>query len=288
MTSKLTTTTPHGYTHLSVKDLNRSLTFYRDALGLQVLEQDSDSAALGAGQTKLLMLTKIPDAVRPGRSTGLYHVALRLPSRAGLAAFVNHLIESQTPVQGVSDHKVSEAIYLPDPEGNGIEVYHDRPAEDWYDASGDLILTTQPLDLDSVLAELPTENNAWQEMPAGTVVGHIHLHVAELEATRHFYGDLLGMDLVTEYGDSALFFSWDGYHHHVGANIWNGKGAPTPPPNAVGLRYFTLELEQERLDEIRARLKADGIEIEQKHGGLFVHDPAGNGMVLRQKNHASV
>jgi catechol 2,3-dioxygenase len=281
------TISPLGYVQLTVSDLARSLAFYLEALGLQVRHRSNHTAELGTGQIKLLALTENIEAKRPGRTTGLYHFALRLPSRADLAGFVNHLIETQTPVEGVSDHQVSEAIYLPDPDGNGIEIYHDRPPDKWYNAAGNLILTTRPLNLEDVLAEVSDANRSWPGMPPGTVLGHIHLHVADLPSTRRFYVELLGMDLVAEYADSAMFFSWNGYHHHIGANTWNGVGAPTPPANAVGLRYFTLELEQEHLDEIQGRLMAAAVEIDEQQGGLFIRDPAGNGIALRLKDRPS-
>jgi catechol 2,3-dioxygenase len=273
-------TTPLGYTHLTVSDLDRSIKFYQEGLGLDLVHQQNGSAVLGVGETALLKVTAKSDAVVAMRSTGLYHFALRVPSRVALASFVKHLIDTQTPVQGVADHHVSEAIYLPDPDGNGIEVYHDRSRQDWYDPDGNLILTTDPLDLDGLLADLPNGDDVWQGLSSGTVLGHIHLHVADLGETEHFYREVMGMDLVAEYGGSALFFSWDGYHHHVGANTWNGQGAPAPPADAIGLRYFTLHIDEKRLKDIRSRFDADGIDLIPSQGGWFVHDPAGNGLEL--------
>lgn len=277
------TLSPLGYTQLTIPDLKRSLAFYENTLGLQLLNRENGSAELGVGSTKLLGLTEDPETAHPLRSTGLYHFALRLPARADLARFTQHIIDTQTPVQGASDHQVSEAIYLPDPDGNGIEVYHDRSTDEWYDAGGDLVLTTRPLNLDNLLSEIPQQEDDWDGMPAGTDLGHIHLHVADLEATRQFYVDLMGMDLVAEYGDSALFFSWNGYHHHIGANTWNGTNAPAPPPNAAGLEYFTYELDPAHVKEIQSRLETEGVEISQMEAGLLVHDPAGNGMVLSHR-----
>lgn len=276
------TVSPLGYAHLTVTDLDRSLAFYQQALGLQIYTRESHSVTLGTGESILLVLTENPQAMNPGRSTGLYHFALKLPTRLELARFVQHLIDQQIPIQGVADHGVSEAIYLPDPDGNGIEVYHDRPEKEWYGPSGDLILTTEPLNLDNLLAQLPYDANGWHSLPAGTVLGHIHLHVADLDTTSHFYRDILGMDLVAEYGGSALFFSWDGYHHHVGANTWNGRGAPAPPAEATGLRYFTLQLNAARFQEILGRLKTHNVQIDEAHGGKVVRDPSGNGLVLIQ------
>lgn len=278
---------PLGYTHLTVSDLERSLKFYQAGLGLDVVHQENSSAILGTGGSPLLRVTADPDAEVAMRSTGLYHFALRLPSRVDLAGLVKHLIDSQTPIQGVADHHVSEAIYLPDPDGNGIEIYRDRPRQDWYDSNGDLILTTDPLDLDGLLADLPNREDAWAGLPPGTVLGHVHLHVADLEETSRFYRELIGMDLVAQYAGSALFFSWDGYHHHLGANIWNGRGAPPPPPNAIGLRYFTMELDADQQEEIVNQIEAAGLEPIQAHGGTFVRDPSGNGLVFRARDQIS-
>jgi catechol 2,3-dioxygenase len=233
-----------GPVHLIVSDLDRSVAFYQDAIGLQVHEQTDAEASLGTGVGEpLLVLAGEPGARRAGRHAGLYHVALLFPSRDELARALQRLVVTRNPIEGASDHGVSEAIYLSDPDGNGLELYRDRPREHWPAPAnpGDTVgMFTQPLDVqglyDTVAADPPQRHAA-----PGLTVGHIHLHVNDLPAAVAFYTGELGLDVTTMYGDQAAFLSWDGYHHHVGLNTWRGIGIPgVPSGGVVGLRHFTV------------------------------------------------
>ena len=268
-----------GYVHLTVSDLERSLRFYERALGFQIHKQEGDNAHLGAGGDNLLVLQEEPGAVKlPGR-TGLYHFAVLVPSRAALAQSLNNLIETETELQGFADHLVSEAIYLADPDGNGIEIYRDRPPSDWEYENGTLKMGTEPFDFEGVLAELQRSPQVWSGLHSETVLGHMHLHVADLGLAQVFYQDVLGFDLVMRAFGSAAFLSAGGYHHHIGINTWNGVGAPAPPPRAAGLRYFTVKLPDEgELDQLVSRLKGAKVAFERRNGGVFVRDPSENGL----------
>jgi catechol 2,3-dioxygenase len=190
-------------------------------------------------------------------------------------------MQQQVPLQGFADHLVSEAIYLADPEGNGIEVYRDRPREEWSYVEGQLQIDTLPLDLEGLLRAGNGRNNAWNGLPASTSVGHVHLRVADLQQTERFYHDTLGFDLVTRYGAAASFFSAGGYHHHIGANTWGGRGAPPPPADATGLRYFELRFpEHDACDRVAKRAAAAGYDLYETEFGLLLHDPAQNGVLL--------
>ncbi len=269
-----------GPVHLNVADLDRQIRFYEDVIGLRLLRRNGATATLGAGEQALLILHHVPGASRPARATGLYHFALLLPDRAGLARALRHLAATQTPLQGFADHYVSEAIYLPDAEGNGIELYADRPRETWEYRGDWLNIGTAPLDIEALLSEIEGEDAPWRGLPAGTTMGHIHLHVADIAATEAFYLNLLEMDVMARM-PSATFLSWEGYHHHLGANTWNGVGAPPPPPDAAGLRWATLRLpDSAALDDTRARLEAAGAPLEAQDEGWLARDPAGNGLLL--------
>ena len=271
-----------GTVHLTISDLARSLDFYQSALGLRVHRQDAGTAALGAGGDDLLELVELPGA-RPARgSTGLYHFAILLPSRLDLARALHRLAETRTPVQGFADHLVSEAIYVPDPDGNGIELYRDRPRDEWIWDGAAVRMATDSLDVDGLLAELQGDEAPYNGMPPGTVMGHVHLHVSDLAAAQQFYCDVLGFDLITRYGGAALFVSAGGYHHHIGLNTWAGVGAPPPPPDAVGLRYFDIVLpDAPALNDVLARVEEAGLATEPHEGGVLLHDPSRNGVLLR-------
>jgi catechol 2,3-dioxygenase len=230
-----------GAVRLRVADLERVSDFYERAIGLRVLERDGDTVALGA-DTPLVELAGDPGAPpRPARSTGLFHLAILVPTRADLARAVQRVAHSGTRFSGASDHFVSEAMYLSDPEGNGIELYSDRPREQWeYGPTGELRMGTVALDLDSLMAELPAGDD--DGMPDGTVMGHVHLHVADLGDAEAFYAGELGLDVMVRSYPGALFLSRGGYHHHVGLNTWAGVGAPAPPPGSRGLEHVELRL----------------------------------------------
>lgn len=281
MFTPLPTSTTLGPVSLTVSDLDRSLAFYQDRIGLRLHRREGDTAYLGVGGPDLLVLTEVPGALHPRRTTGLYHFAILLPSRVALAQTLQHLAETRTPLRGLSDHLVSEAIYLADPDANGIEIYRDRPRTTWRYDDGTLRMTTEPLDVNDLMSELGERELPWTGLPAETTIGHIHLHVADIAAAERFYRDVLGFDLTTRYGPSASFVSAGGYHHHVGLNTWAGVGAPPPPPGSVGLRHATIHLPTpESLERVVERVRGAGVPVERRDEGVLVHDPSENSLLL--------
>jgi catechol 2,3-dioxygenase len=270
-----------GAVHLTISDLRRSVRFYETHLGLSVHRRDDRTAWLGAGGADLLILSQCETAPRVRGTTGLYHFAILVPSRADLARSLRRLIATETIMQGAADHGVSEALYLADEDGNGIEIYRDRPREQWPIAGGQLKMGADPLDLEALLAEAGRADSG-AVLPPATVIGHVHLHVSRLEEARAFYVDLLGFEVMQRYGPSALFVAAGGYHHHIGVNTWAGVGAPPPPPGAIGLKHFVVQLPDEAaLAEVADRLRAAGITPEPHDDGLLIHDPANNAILLR-------
>ncbi len=270
-----------GPAELTVADMERSLSLYRDILGLKAREAGDGSrvVALSAGDEPLLLLHERPGARRkPPRTTGLYHAALLMPTRRDLARVLAALASARYPLSGASDHLVSEALYLDDPEGNGLEIYADRPRAEWPRAGREVRMAVDPLDIDSLLAEL--DDAPWQGMAPGTVIGHMHLHVADLAATEAFYGGLLGFELMQRY-PGALFMAAGGYHHHLGLNTWAGAGAPPPPADATGLRRFTVRLSSAAaLEGVASRVRGAGLPLEELPEGLQLRDPAQNTVLL--------
>ncbi|MGG7620625.1 VOC family protein [Bacillus coreaensis] len=262
---------------LKVANLERSLTFYQEVIGLQVLQQTNTTADLTAdGKTVLVSIQQPVNVVsKQGRTTGLYHFALLLPTRADLGRLLKHFLQVRYPLQGASDHLVSEAIYLADPDGNGIEVYADRPASSWSWNNGEVEMPTVAIDAESLLAE--GEGKAWNGMPAETIMGHIHLHVSELQKTEEFYTKGLGFEVVTRYGGQALFISTGKYHHHIGLNIWNGVGAPPAAENSVGMESYTMVFpSDEKRKQILSKLKEMGVTVTEEKGAYITADPSGN------------
>jgi catechol 2,3-dioxygenase len=257
---------------LIVSDLDRSVDFYERVIGLTPGRRDESGAALGTAHEELVVLTGVPGARRAGRHAGLYHFALLHPSRKELSRALVRLAVTRTPIDGASDHAVSEAIYLPDPDGNGIELYRDRPRGEWpYLEGGQVALVTEPLDLEALLAEAAGEDP--QETASdGLRVGHVHLHVGEIDPALAFYRDLVGLELMAQM-PGAAFVANDGYHHHLGLNTWRGRGVPGPPPGTVGLRRWTLVLpDAARLEEAAGRLEAAGVG-ERDGDGIVARDP---------------
>jgi catechol 2,3-dioxygenase len=272
--------TAMGAVWLTVADLDRAVDYYTGRIGLTVLDRGPGRASLGAGGRPLVGLVEEPGA-RPSRGhTGLFHLALRVPSRADLAAWLAHAARDRVPLAGMSDHFVSEAIYLQDPDDHGIEIYRDRPRAVWEDRVGEM--TTVALDVEDLLGELEDPAGApFDGLPAGTDMGHVHLRVADIPATIAFYRDVVGMDLMTTYGPHAAFLAAGGYHHHVGANVWQSRGAPPAPAGFAALRHATLVLPTaaER-DRVAARAADAGQDPVDTPDGPLVRDPSGNALVL--------
>jgi catechol 2,3-dioxygenase len=271
-----------GAVDLAVSDLERLVGFYEKAVGLRATERGPDAVALGADGAGLVELAARPGASpRPPRTTGLFHLALLVPSRLELARALRRLADAGASLTGASDHLVSEALYLRDPEGNGIEIYRDRPREEWRRIDGELEMATLPLDLRDLVGELEGDEPASAGMPAGTRVGHVHLQVADIAEAEAFYHGLLGFDVTVGTYPDALFLSAGGYHHHLGINTWETRGAPAPPADARGLRWFEVVLPTTAArDELAARVRAAGAPAEDRPDGVLVRDPSGNGVLL--------
>jgi catechol 2,3-dioxygenase len=269
---------------LTVSDLARSQQFYEHAVGLRASERDDGTVALSADDSQPLVLLR-GDSAAPRlnrRATGLYHLAILLPTRLDLGLALARLAEARWPLDGASDHLVSEALYLSDPDGNGIEIYRDRPREQWRrTADGQLEMATLPLDLDNVVSELSQATGPQPVAPAGTTMGHVHLQVADIAEAEAFYSGVLGFEVMVRGYPGALFVSAGGYHHHVGLNTWQSAGASPPPPGSVGLRNFEVELpDAQELAAVLGRIRAAGIETSQLDGGTLVRDPSGNAVLL--------
>jgi catechol 2,3-dioxygenase len=270
-----------GAVHLTVSDLERSVGYYESVIGLSVHERAGDRATLGAGGEDLLVLVAQPGA-RPERGhCGLYHFALLLPHRADLARWLAHAARDRVSLVGLADHYVSEAIYLSDPDDHGIEIYWDRPREVWEGKVAER-MTTLPLDTSSLLGELSDPaNDRFDRLPRGTVMGHVHLCVADIPQTIAFYRDVLGFALMAALGGQAAFLSAGGYHHHLGANTWESAGAGQPPAGAAALRRATIVLPSEvERDLLAARAADAGYEPVALDDGVLVHDPCGNPIVI--------
>jgi catechol 2,3-dioxygenase len=274
-------TTFVGHVKIKVEQLERSLPFYKEILGFDILEQTASTAKLTTdGKTSILSLEQ-PKNVTPkqGRTTGLYHFAILLPDQSDLANIVVHLVNKGIRF-GSSDHLVSEALYLHDPDGNEIEIYIDRDPSEWNWNGDEVAMAVDPLNFENLLT-LATPDNTWRKMPAETVMGHIHLHVSELNKTEEFYVKGLGMDVVNRFGVQALFLSYGKYHHHVGVNTWNGVGAPAPSDNSVGLESFTLIFDNEETrKQAVTNLKQIGAEVVEKDNHFITFDPSGNAIEL--------
>lgn len=266
-----------GEVSINVTNLDRSLDFYCDFLGFKVFKQTEEQAVLTAdGKKPLLTLVQPADVVaKQGRTTGLYHFAILLPKRADLAALLQHIVEKSDGKMrlGASDHYVSEALYFDDPDGNGIEIAVDRASANWEWTGSQVSMATVALNAQELLADM---KSIWQGMPKETVIGHIHLHVADIEKSRSFYVDGIGYDIVTEF-PGALFSSHNGYHHHIGMNTWNGTDGSQPAPNSVGLNWFSLVFpDQAKREETLERLRGMKTKITKAGSDFLVEDPSGN------------
>jgi len=271
-----------GPVRLRVADLDSEREFYERAIGLSPIDSGDGVARLGSDGTPVVELDHRADApARAPRTTGLFHLAILVPDRAALAAALARAVRAGGRISGASDHLVSEALYLNDPEGNGIEIYRDRPRAEWERDGGEIRMSTLPLDVDGLLAEL-REDEPDSAMPDGTRVGHVHLNVADLDAAERFYSGLLGFDVTVRGYPGALFLSTGGYHHHIGVNTWAGPGAPAPAAGSRGLEWFELSVDDAPgLAELERRLGDAGTPIERRPESLLTHDPSENGLLLR-------
>ncbi|TAH60905.1 MAG: VOC family protein [Gottschalkiaceae bacterium] len=266
---------------LKVGDIRSSIEFYKNIMGFRVLEGSAEGVKLTAnGSTPIITLVSPKDAIPmiPKR-TGLYHFAILLPNRLQLGLFLKHIRNQGYPLTGASHHGVSEAIYLKDPSGNGIEVYADTPEESWKWKNENINMVTERLDHIGLIKATGDEN--WEGVPTETIIGHIHLHVRDLDEAEKFY-NALGFNLVQSIENQAYFVSTGGYHHHIGFNIWNGKGAEPLPENSVGMKYFTIEYPNEDSRELALK-KLKGLDTELLEDGdeIFVYDPSHNLIQLK-------
>jgi catechol 2,3-dioxygenase len=266
---------------LQVADLALMTTFYSETLGLHLAEHDATHATLTAhtGGPPLLHLTASTDVIpKPSRSTGLYHIAFLLPTRVALARLILHVGSRHHPFSGMSDHHVSEAMYLNDPENNGLELYADRPRDTWFTPDDQLIMGTDPLDLEDLLAQAKRDERPWDAIDPGVVIGHMHLQVSDLAHAIAFYHDAIGMDVMMSLSRiGAAFLSVGRYHHHLGINTWAGRGIPPAPPTATGLHTYAWVLPHaEALAALQANLEAREHPFERETDGtLHVIDPDG-------------
>jgi catechol 2,3-dioxygenase len=275
------TTLSIGKVTLTVHDLDAVKAFYQQAVGLQLLASDSSSATLGVGATVLLELRRDSAAQRRSqRDAGLFHTAFLLPTRADLGRWIKRAAETHLPIQGASDHLVSEAIYLADPEGNGIEIYADRPRSTWKWANGEVAMATEALDVENLLESAGTRN--WQGLPESASIGHVHLQVGALAAAEKFYAGDLGFDITCHY-PGAIFFSTGGYHHHLATNIWNSRGAPVRHQPSTGLADVEIVADNPKiLDALRSSVTGAAVSSDMP-SSLSIRDPWGTSMTFIAK-----
>jgi catechol 2,3-dioxygenase len=270
-----------GPVHLSVSDLDRSVDYYRHAVGLSLSSQDGLRATLGVEGTDLLVLTEEPGAMSSTGYCGLYHFALLVPRRADLARWLVHAVRDGVAMTGMADHFVSEALYLSDPDDHGIEIYWDRPRDMWEGLVASR-MTTVRLDVDDLVSEVREEEAVpYSGLPPGTVMGHVHIRVSAIPATTAFYRDTLGFGLMATFGNQAAFLSAGGYHHHLGANTWESAGNPPAPPGTARLLQLNIVLPTaEDVQILAGRVASKGREPTHLDYGVMVHDPSGNPVVL--------
>jgi catechol 2,3-dioxygenase len=272
---------PHrvGTVSLVVRNLDLVARYYEDVIGLATIERTGQVARLGVGEDVLIELRGDPTArVRSQRDAGLFHTAFLLPSRAALGAWLGFVAARRIPIQGASDHAVSEAVYLADPEGNGIEVYADRPEPEWPRTADGLKLVTEAMDVDGVLEA--GRSMRWEGFPQGGVVGHVHLQVGELPPADRFWHELLGFEIAARY-PGASFYGSGGYHHQLAGNIWNSRGAPPRDDGGTGLAALELIVAgQDVIDATASRLTPAGVAHTVGNGRLETTDPWGTTVVL--------
>ena len=266
---------------LKVEDINRSKEFYKNIMGFKVLRESHKEIVFTVdGSTAFITIIQ-PDNVIPKlpRRTGLYHFAILLPSRLDLGLFLKQIKNVNYPIIGGSNHGVSEAIYLQDPDDNGIEIYADTNISTWRWKDKNVEMTNGRLDIDGLLDA--TGDTNWDGMPSNTIIGHIHLHVADLIDSEKFYREGLGFDLVSSIPNQAIFLSSGGYHHHIAVNIWNGKGSPPPASNSVGMKYYSIVFSSiEERQKIIDGLERLGYLVVRENEDIFTEDPSGNRIKL--------
>jgi catechol 2,3-dioxygenase len=283
----LDATTSLGAVKLTVSDAERTRAFYERVIGLRSSELDTGAVSVGTASGESLVELH-GDAAAPAldhRAPGLFHLAILLPTRRDLADALARLVAARWPLAGASDHLVSEALYLSDPDGNGIEIYRDRPREEWPRSGGQIEMATLPLDLQALYGEAaggsPDLEGLPDRMPDATVIGHVHLQVSDLQQAEAFYSGLLGFDVTVRGYPGALFVSAGGYHHHLGLNTWNSRGAAPARPGAIGLREFQVRLSgADELQRVVGRLAEAGVPVDRTDSAAFVRDPFGNGVRL--------
>ncbi|WP_137791638.1 VOC family protein [Bacillus sp. E(2018)] len=276
-----------GSVTLKVRNLEKLAAFYTETIGLEILSKGETSVTLTAdGKTPLIILEGNPVLhQRPMKSAGLYHLALLVPSRTDLANVLSHFIETNTHLLGASNHRFSEAIYLQDPENNGIEIYRDVDREDWRrDERGKLPAVSEPLDVQSLLAERDTKT--WSRLPENTVMGHVHLNVLNIAEAETFYMNILGFEEQTRIGDHALFISAGGYHHHIAVNIWNGRDGDSNRDDVTGLLHYEIIVPSLlEVKKVLSALEREQVPYHIESETILLKDPSGNGIVIKAEQH---
>jgi catechol 2,3-dioxygenase len=279
-----------GTVMLNVRDLERMIGFYNGFLGLEILKSENENVVLGfEPEQPLVILEYQVNAVpRPSNAAGLYHFAILTSSREKLAHALLRLVQSGYPLQGAADHFVSEAIYLADPEGNGIEIYADRPRETWEWDGDQIRIGTIPLDVDSLLALAQDLGDTAQVLSKGTVMGHLHLQVTEIMEAMAFYEDTLGFEPMGRYGTSAAFYSAGGYHHHIGLNTWASAGGPKAETGMLGLMGYELIYPGEgAIEKLVQSLSSLEFDFTRNDDSIKLIDPSGNPIIIRKESEIS-
>ena len=264
-----------GKVVLKVANLEKMIAFYTQVIGLSLIEKNQQTARLGTTEKILLELIKVENPLPLTRKTGLFHVAFLLPTRKDLGNTLIHYLQSNAPIDGASDHGYSEALYLTDPEGNGIEVYCDKPKSEWdIREDGEIVGITKEMDAEGVVAAADSQQSSF---PTGTIVGHVHLKVADLAQTETFYTQVVGLSLKNNFGNQAKFFAAGDYHHHIGSNTWMGKGVPPMADNDLGLAYYTFVLpDKEAFESLLTHLEKKNVSFTlESSRRLALLDPNG-------------
>lgn len=277
-----------GAVTLKVRNLNQMRDFYRDVVGLQVRHTSNDMIEFGTSNETLVRLRHLPHGRFVAGATGLYHLALRVPARADLGHWLSHFAEQGAPHwQGASDHGVSEALYLADPEGNGIEIYHDRPKGQWQiQPDGQIAVFVHRLDVDALIRDAPP--GSWKQLPPKTDMGHVHFKISDIDEARRFFAILCGFEIKTAYQRSALFVAAGSYHHHIGLNTWQSRGAAPLPAEAYGLSDTEIWLpSRSDLAQLASRLEDANWPISFENDDLLVSDPSGIALRFKSENNNS-